>query len=200
MLSVKYPTKCVLHVWGVCQLVCLSRRWNRRRRRVVYAACCVCGVIWCSHCQITFDIRKNTKITLFCNLFAIWPKYFVLHVCQWTVVKCVFSFNACFILLPSFGCQYWFQWLLSQTRLWNDCVKWGMRPGAAIIGGRGDTSPQHFDPLTRGSAPGLHWGLRPQTPVPHHSEEIAATAWDSVVYLTYLLRLFFLEAPLFTLH
>ena len=29
-----------------------------------------------------------------------------------------------------------------------------------------------FDPLTRGSAPGPHWGLRPD---PHHSEEIAAT-------------------------
>jgi len=32
------------------------------------------------------------------------------------------------------------------------------------------------DPLIRGSAPGPRWGLRPQTLVPHHSEEIAATA------------------------
>jgi len=30
--------------------------------------------------------------------------------------------------------------------------------------------------LQGGFAPGPRWGLCPQTPVPHHSEEIAATA------------------------
>jgi len=46
--------------------------------------------------------------------------------------------------------------------------------GAEIIGG---TRPPNIlvdpDPLTRGSAPGLRWGLHPQTP--HHLEEIAVT-------------------------
>jgi len=45
-----------------------------------------------------------------------------------------------------------------------------MRAGAAIIGGTGGHVPLNIlvdpDPLTRGSAPGPRWGLRPQTPVP----------------------------------
>jgi len=56
----------------------------------------------------------------------------------------------------------------------------GPEAGAAIIGGTGGHVTLNIlvdpDPLTRGSAPGPRWGLCPQTPVSHHSEELAATA------------------------